>query len=528
MLRTILYNNNAAHTVRSERSYKSIDDWDLGDEMKLWFEYPESTRFARYPYDILYVPIFFGNEPITGDLCLEANTSIAGEIPQLTAEVSLVGAASLGLLNIGGRPANIYDSRYSFSMVGFRQIVSIPVLDVFQTVSMEQGAYERSSVHGRRVPISFRLPTQTLNQLRELTPSLKLISSDTEATLDVLKGQTPTMLINVRYMLHAVLFNGNEQKQKIEQEIRIWVSLDEQQVPSPLPEISDRVTQLRRSSIIPLKRTRSLPFTSSRRKSIHEGGQHVIIEADDPEPFVFQLRNDAAATKVRLTLTYSNTGDNTGASPGPIQGAVEWLMKSLTTIAVQPHNQAEDAESSEDYFHLRTRHLPLKKIKLNWTEWTKPDPEEYAGDAWTSTQDVWLTLSTTNGLTPTFRTSFIAHSYSIWLQVGLSGKGLKSKSYKVELNVPAKVRYELGLVPSYTHDDSLPSYEVDEGQSTQQPGPGPDYPDPPPPHEDADTHLRPRRPIARYTPDELAELIRNVGIEEEQPPHNANSATSPS
>lgn len=511
MLRTILYNDNAAHTIRSERTYKSIEDWDLGDEMKLWFEYPESTRFARYPYDILYVPIFFGNDSIKGDLCLEANVAVADDIPNLTAEISLVGSASLGMLNIGGRPANLYDARYSFSMVGFRQIVAIPVLDVFQTVSMDAGAYERSSVHGRRVPFSFRLPTQTLNQLRELTPSLKLISSDTEATLEILRGQTSTMLINVRYMLHAVLFKGDEQLQKIEQEIRIWVSLDEQQVPSPLPEISERVTQLRRSSIIPLKRTRSLPFTSARRKSIHEGGQHIIIEADDPAPFVFHLREDAAATRVCLTLTFSSEGGE--ANPGPVQGSIEWLMKSLTTIAVQPNTAEGEAEQSEDYFHLRSRHLPLKKLKMNWTTWTK---DEHAANAWTSTQDVWLTLATTNGLTPTFRTSFIAHSYSLWLMIGLSGKGLKSKSYKVELNVPAKIRYELGLVPSYTNDDTLPGYEVDEGQGTQQPGPGVEHPDPPPPHEDADTHLRPRRAIPRYTPDELAELIRDVGLEDEQ------------
>lgn len=512
MLRAILYNDNAQHTVREERVYKSHEEWDLSNEMKLWFEYPESTRFARYPYDVLYVPIFFGNEPIIGDLCLEANTTVADEIPQLTAEVSLVGSASLGMLNIGGRSANIYDARYSFSMAGFRTIVSIPVLDVFQTVSMDAGAYERSSVHGRRVPFSFRLPTRTLNQLRELTPSLKLISSDTEATLDMLKGRTSTMLISVRYMLHAVLFNGDEMKQKIEQEIRIWVSLDEQQVPSPLPAISERVTQLRRSSIIPLKRARSFSLSSSRRKSIHDGGQHIIIEADDPSPFTFHLREDAAATKVQLTLTHSTTGEGAGSNPGQVQGTIEWLMKSLTTIAVQPNTQEEGADS-EDYFHLRTRHLPLKKLKMNWTNWTK----EEVGNGWSSTQDIWLTLSTTNGLTPTFRTSFIAHSYSIWLNVSLSGKGLKGKSNKIDLNVPVKVRYELGLVPSYTHDHTLPGYEVDEGQSTQQPGSGDIFAEPPPPHEDADTHLRPRRPIPRYTPDELAELIRDVGLEDENP-----------
>ena len=103
----------------------------------------------------------------------------------------------------------------------------------------------------------------------------------------------------------------------------------------------------------------------------------------------------------------------------------------------------------------------------------------------------------------------------MWLNVSLSGKGLKGKSYKVDLNIPVKLRYELGLVPSYTHDDSLPGYEVDEGQSTQQPGPGDVFAEPPPPHEDADTHLRTRRAIPRYTPDELAELIRNVGLDEE-------------
>lgn len=515
MLWTILFNNDG-RSIRNERVYRSIDDWDLEGEMKVWLEYPESTRFARYPYDILYTPIFFGNEGVSGHLCLEANQSIAHEILELTAEVSLTGGASLGLLNVGGRPANVYDTRYAFSAVGFRSIVSIPVLDESDSLSLEAGQYERGSVHGRRIPFSFLLPVQTLAQLRELTPSLKLISSDTESTLDLLRDQSPTMLINVRYMLTVVLFRGNNQKQKVEQEIRIWVALDETQVPSPLPEISDRVTQHRRSSLVPLKRTRSLPFTSSRRKSVYEGGTHIIVEAEDPHDFCFQTHSDAAATKVRLTLSYASTNAEVDDAPGPVQANVEWLMKSLSTVAVQPNNPPEGAPPSEDYFHLRTRHLPLKKLKMEWAKWEKPEPNEDLGNTWRSVQDLWLTLSTTTGLTPTFRTSFISHSYSIWLSINLSGKGLKGKSYKVELNVPVKVRYDIGLAPSYSIDHGLPAYEVDEGQSTQQPGPGPEHPyaDAPPPHEDADEYVH-TRVLPRYTRDELADLIRNTGLSTE-------------
>ncbi|KAK5081456.1 hypothetical protein LTR70_005817 [Exophiala xenobiotica] len=512
MIRTVLYHNDGRR-IRNERAFRNIGDWDLEGEMKVWFEYPESTRFARYPYDILYTPIFFGNEGVSGDLCLEANQSISHEILQLTAELSLIGSASLGLLNVGGRPANIFDTRYAYSTVGFRPIVTIPVLDISDTLSLEAGHYERGNVHGRRIPFSFPLPAQTLAQLRELTPSVKLISSDTETTLGLLKDQCPTMLINVRYVLSAVLFQGDNQKQKVEQEIRIWVALDETQVPSPLPEISDNVTQHRRSSLVPLKRTRSLPFTASRRKSVHEGGTHIIVEAEDPDPFCFQTHNDAAATKVRLTLTYASTNTGVDEAPGPVQANIEWVIKSLSTVAVQPNNQNRDAPPSDDYFHLRTRHLPLKKLKMEWARWEKPDPEEQLGNAWKSVQDLWLTLSTTTGLTPTFRTSFISHSYSMWLRIGLGGKGLKGKSYRVELNVPVKIRYDVGHAPSYTVDHGLPAYEVDEGQNTQQPGPGWEHPyaEPPPPHEDADEHVHTRTP-PRYTRDELADLIRNTGL----------------
>lgn len=519
MFRTTVYHANA-RTIRTERAYTSIDDWDLQGEMKVWFEYPESTKFARYPYDILYTPIFFANEGISGHLCVEANEAIEHELRELTAEVSLSGSASLGLLNIGGRPANIYDTRYAFAGVGFRPIVSIPLLEIFDTLSLEHGHYEQSSVHGRRVPFSFPLPAQTLNQLREMTPSLKLISSDTETTLDILKELSPTMMVNVVYKLQAKLFCGDVQRQKIEQEIRIWVSLDEDQVPSPLPEVSDRVTQHRRTSIVSLKRTRSLPFTSSRRKSVHDGGNHVIIEAEDPEAFCFQPHNDAAATKVRLTLTYGSdgAGADTSVPPGSVQGNVEWLMKSVTTLAVQPNNRPENAPPSDDFFHLRTRHLPMKKLKMSWAQWQRPSEDEDGPNMWKSKQDLWLTLSTTTGLTPTFRTSFLSHSYTIWLSLGLSGKGLNGRSYKVELNVPVKVRYDIGLAPSYSIDQGLPSYEVDEGQNTQQPGPGlehPTYADLPPPHEDADPHLRPVRRgvrITRFSPDELADLVRNTGL----------------
>lgn len=510
--------NTAAPTLGSELAQRRTENGDSEGKMRVWFEYPESTRFARYPYDILYTPIFFGNEGVSGHLCLEANEAIATEIPELTAEVSLIGSASLGILNIGGRPANIYDARYAFSMVGFTPIVSLPILDLYDRLSLDAGEYERSGVQGRRIPFSFPLPTQTLSQLRELTPSLKLISSDTETTLDILKDRSPTMLINVRYMLHGVLFKGDIKKQKIEQEIRVWVALDQDQVPSPLPEIGEDVTQHRRSSIVALQRTRSLPFASSkRRKSVHEGGNHVIIEADDPEPFCFQTHNDAAPTKIRLTLTYgcTNADADMNEPPGPVQASIKWLMKSLSTICVQPTERPADAPPTDDYFHLRTRHLPLKKLKMTWTQWERPNPDERVGNAWKSVQDLWLTLSTQTGLTPTFRTSFISHSYTIWLLLTLSGKGLKGKSYKVELNVPVKVRYDVGLAPSYSVDQALPSYEVDEGDGTQQPGPGPEYPDPPPPHEDADTHIRPP-PLTRYTPDELAELIRNTGISREE------------
>lgn len=481
--------------------------------MKVWFEYPESTRFARYPYDILHTPIFFGNEGVSGDLCLEANQSISQEISQLTAELSLVGTASLGLLDVGGRPSNIHDTSYAYSMVGFRPIVTITVLDISDSLSLEAGHYERGDIHGRRIPFSLPLQVQTLAQLRELTPSVKLISSDTDTTLEILKGRCPTMLINVRYMLSVVLFQGDNQKQKIDQEIRIWVALDETQVPSPLPEISDHVTQHRRSSLIPLKRTRSLPFTSSRRKSVHEGGMHIIVEADDPEPFCFQTHNDAAATKVRLTLTHASGNTGVDNVPGPVQANVDWVIKSLSTVAVQLNSRSQDASPSEDYFHLRTRHLPLKKLKMEWAQWQKHDPEEGLGNAWKSVQDLWLTLATTAGLTPTFRTSYISHSYSMSLMINIGGKGLKGKSYKVELNVPVKIRYDVGLAPSYSVDYGLPAYEVDEGQSTQQPGPGLEHPyaDSPPPHEDADEHVS-RRTLPRYSRDELTDLIRNTGL----------------
>lgn len=513
MLRVILYNHDS-RTIRTERAYRNIEDWDLTGEMKLWFEYPESTRFARYPYDILYTPIFFGNDSVSGDLCLEVHKSKASDIHNLTAEISLIGGASLGLLNIGGRPANIYDTRFAFSMVGFRPIVSIPVLDIYDTVTLAAGPYEQNDIVGRRVPFSFGLPAQTLAELHELTPSLKLISSDTETTLDILKGQSPTLLLNVRYIIQAVLFNNNNEVQKIEQEIRIWVALDREQIPAPLTEISERVHQHRRSSFVALKRGRSFSFSSSRRKSVHQGNNHVIVEADDPEPFCFKTDNDAAATKVRLQLTYA--GEDTAERPGPVQGNVEWIMKSLSTIAVQPSNRPEDAPPSEDAFHLRTKHLPLKKLKLNWTDWTR---DENLPNAWRAVQDLWLTQPTTSGLTPTFRTSFISHSYSMALNISLSGKGLNGKSYKVELNIPVIVRYDVGLAPSYTIDASLPHYSVDEGAHTEQAGPPPEHPDPPPPHEDA-----PRRQVPRYTPNELAELIRTIGVEDTIPEETSAQA----
>ncbi|KAK5083843.1 hypothetical protein LTR05_006349 [Lithohypha guttulata] len=531
MLRTVVYNDNAARTIRAERAYRSVDDWDLLNEMKVWFEYPESTRFARYPYDILYTPIFFANEGVSGHLCIEANESIAHEIPQLTAEIGLTGGASLGLLNIGGRPTNIYDTRYAFSMVGFRPVVSIPVLDMFDTLSVEAGQYERSGVHGRRIPFSFPLAARTLAQLREVVPSLKLISSDTQTTLDMLKELSPTMMINVLYKLEVKLFCGEVQKQKIEQEIRIWVALDESQVPPPLPDIGEEVTQHRRSSIVSLKRSRSFFSSSNRRKSVHDGGSHIIVEAEEPQPFCFQLRNDAAATKVRLTLTYRSTDPGTEAAqpPAPVQGNVEWLMKSISTLAVQPNNRPPEAPPSEDYFHLRTRHLPVKKLKMTWTKWTRPEVEDGNGSVWTSSQDLWLTLSTTTGHTPTFRTSFLSHTYTIWLSIGLSGKSLKGRGFKVELNLPVNVRYDIGLAPSYTIDPGLPSYEVDQGQNTQQPGPGPDYPEPPPPHEDADPHLGLAQRGARmphYTPDELADLVRNTGLNAQEG-RNSSALGSP-
>lgn len=515
MQRAIIYNDDG-RTIRLERGFREIKDWDLPEEMKLWFEYPEATRFARYPYDILYTPIFFGNAGISGDLCLEVNKSKASEIHNLTAEISLIGGASLGLLNIGGRPANIYDTRFAFSMVGFRPIVTIPVMDIYDTVTLSAGAYESNDIVGRRVPFIFNLPVSTLAELHELTPSLKLISSDTETTLDVLKDQSPTLLLNVKYLIQAILYNGSTQVQKIEQEIRIWVALDREQVPTPMVQQAEHVHRHRRSSLVPLKRGRSFSLSAStRRKSVHQGNNHVIVEADDPEPLCFKPDNDAAATKVVLTLTFA--GDDASERPGPVQGTVEWLMKSLSTVAVQANDRPEDAPPSDDAFHLRTKHLPVKKLKLNWTDWSR---DEVNPKAWTAIQDLWLTQPTTSGLTPTFRTSSISHSYSMALNISLSGKGLKGKSYKVDLNIPVVVRYDVGLAPSYTGmDASLPHYSVDEGVHTEQAGPPPDHPDypidyadvPPPHHDDAPTL---RRQVPRYTPNELAEMIRTIGLEE--------------
>lgn len=111
----------------------------------------------------------------------------------------------------------------------------------------------------------------------------------------------------------------------------------------------------------------------------------------------------------------------------------------------------------------------------------------------------------------------------------MSGKTLKGRSHKVELNIPVKLRYDVGLAPGYTVDQALPAYEVDEGAGTQQPGPGPDHPlEPPPAHEDADNHIhRIVAPRARYTVDELSDLIRNTGLRDGADRSPASDPLSP-
>lgn len=510
-MRVSVYHDNG--TIAHAKIFKNVEEWDLPVKMKFWFEYPDSTKFARYPYDILYTPIFFANEGISGDLCLEAQAEVARDILHLSAEITLKGEASLGVMNIGGVPTNLYDSRYALSNIGFRPLVRIPILDVYDTVALTSGPYERNGVVGRRIPFSFPLQANNLNELLELTPSLKLISSDTETTLSQLKDHCPTMIVNVKYELTAVLLAGNQTRQRVEQEIRVFTSLDELQVPSPLPDISPNIYDHRRSSMVSLKAKARPSLLGSRRKSVYEGGNHVIIEADHVDSFCFQTHSDAAATRVRLHLTWS--GPDVGEQdPGEVQANVEWYLRSVATISVQASNRPAEAE---DAFHLRTKHLPVRKLKMNWTNWERaPEDETPSGDArpWRSVQDLWLTQPIASGLSPTFRTSFISHSYSIGLNFSLGGKALKGKGYKVELNVPVKVRYDIGLAPSYAIDRSLPGYSVDEGEYTQQPGPGMDHPQPdnyadiPPPDVAVERH----GPV-RFTPEELADLVRTTQIE---------------
>lgn len=472
MLRAILYSDNAIphretrDTIERERIYFNLNDWDLGGTMKVWFEYPESTRYARSSYDILYTPIFFANEGVSGHLCLEASESIASEILQLSAEVYVKGVATLGLMNIGGRPASLYDTRYSLPAIGFRPILTLEVLNIYDTLSLDANPYERNTVVGRRVPFSFPLPAENLHELQEFAPSLKSISSDTATTMDILKDMSPTMLLQVTYKLEAYLIKNDRAKQRIEQEIRIFVALDQDQIPCPIPSLDHEVHRTRRTSMVSIRKGSKMPsLLASRRKSVHEaGGGHIIVEAEDPDPFIFQTHSDAAATKLRVTLTYNNP-DSPNESPGTVQANIEYMLRSLTTIAVTQNPRPEDSEVSEDAFHLRSKHLPFRKLKMKWDDWSRVGEDETPSESsrpWRSVQDLWLTEATKTCLTPTFRTSFLSHNYSISMAMSISAKSFKSRSYKLDLNVPVRVRYDIGLAPSYSIDHGLPGYSIDE------------------------------------------------------------------
>lgn len=446
--------------------------------MKLWVEFPESTRFAKIGSDILYTPVYFANEDIHAFLKFDDEWQQTYNLSDLEAKVTLFGRASLGLLSIGGRPAHGFDTRYALPEVGFRPIYTLDILEIPQTISLDA---ERN-----RYPFSFSLPTATLNEVQQLASSLKIISSDANSSMVFLKDTSPALIVSVTYLINAEIAPEGQKKTVTNQEIRVFVGLTSEQIPTITPEITRRnpMAECVTTQIVPLVRTKrrqSIPLIRrmSRTASTIADDPYIIVEANEPAPFTFRHSDDAAATELQIKLTYHGNDSDSDIPPPTLVASATWLLRSLTSLTLEPvrrTNEEEPEELTDDYFNLRAKVLPLRKNKLTWSNWTKTKPTSPSTSAsanpqsqssgpprWTATQPLWLTQPLTSLLPPSFITSYLTHLYVLSLSLNISLESTRSpfSSTKpnVELSIPLQVRYELGLAPSYEVDESLPEYD---------------------------------------------------------------------
>lgn len=454
--------------------------------MKVWVEFPESTRFAKIKSDILYTPVFFANEGIHAFLKFDDEWEQSYNLADLDAKVTLYGRASLGFLSIGGRPAGGFDTRYALPEVGFRPIYTLDILEVPQRISLEPGR--------NRYPFSFTLPTSTLNEVQQLASSLKIITSDAKTSMSFLKDVSPALIVSVTYLISAEIAPEGVKKTVSNQEIRIFIGLTSEQAPTITPEITARnpMAEVVTTQIVPLvktKRRQSIPLIRrmSRTQSTTSEDPYIIVEATEPAPFTFRRSDDAAATELQIKLTYHGGDSDSDAPPPTIVASATWLLRSLTSLTLEPvrRNGQAEPEQTEDYFNLRAKILPIRKNRLTWSNWTKTKPPapstSSTGESlsqtqshlhlnpsgpprWTATQPLWLTQPLTSLLPPSFTTSYLTHLYILHLSLNISLESSRSTPFSsskpnVELTVPLQVRYELGLAPSYEVDESLPEYD---------------------------------------------------------------------
>lgn len=399
--------------------------------MRVWLEYPESTRYARYHADIDFTPIFFANEGISGYLCFENDAGSQDSITSMDASITLTGAVELGFFKLG---------------LGFRAIYRIKILTYEQNVSLIP----------TRTPFTFILPTHSLDEIQQLASSLKVISSDTASTIPIATEVTPAMMVSVRYTLEARVTSPTSSGKK-DQEIRLFSCFDEAHLPPP-PLFSHVISE--QSTTIPNK------LSLFRNKNHRTSPKSLAVETFPPPPLTFQLHSDAAATKVRLVVTITDSSP-TPLPPTTMHSTLEWLLISLTSLTAKRRRPSSPTDGppppDTDTFHLRTKLLPSRKLKLKWSNWTSLPPDSYSSaPRWQSMQDVWITESFAAGLTPTFETPYIEHSYSLTLKFRVAGDSkIGGAGAKVELMVPLAIRYDVGLAPCYTIDRSLPEYEFE-------------------------------------------------------------------
>ena len=178
------------------------------------------------------------------------------------------------------------------------------------------------------------------------------------------------------------------------------------------------------------------------RKNVLQKFGMLLMEATQPDPFVFSYAGDTATTKILLQASVRKTIPPLEVDqPDTFEVAITWKLQSSTFVSMEKMDRQptmRQAASSSSMVRL-VKTGQDQRLKMMWSEWIKSDqPDSVKGETstqWTAVHPLWLSIKSSSALAPTFSLPYVSHRYSILLDVAISGPGRSRATLKIPIQL---------------------------------------------------------------------------------------------